>query len=616
MPTEGVEFITSEHVLSDFDRPFKVSAGPGAGKTYWLINNIKNILKNSSKLRPPSKISCITYTNVAVEEIKTRLDTSGDSVEVSTIHSFLYKCLVKPYVYLIRNNEGQPIVNIELLDGHDDHIPSAGKIRQDPILNRAVLQNRIIDDDELRDVLSSLDWHINGNTLTLQPREEWRRTRYKKLTNTGVFFKYKSLFWSEGTIHHEDVLYFAHEIIKSYPVILDFIASRYPYILVDEFQDTNPIQTKILKRLSDTGSIIGVIGDVAQSIFAFQGAARTDFLCFSLPEQQNYVMMYNRRSTHNIIKVLNHVRRGDETAQKCYREVDGTEVCLIVNKSIRSIVGQYKSEMTHLGFVGKNCIITRRNSTVTKLRNCEGNCDMSVWGDFSNLDRDRKRFIEIIISALEYANRMMVETAVKEAMKLLKPTKDGKLRNPFTSCSSEITEIFKTSIAVSLLEYLVNSRSAILTKNVFDFYADLVEFFSRYGITTKKIVAGRFKPFAQAAIVNDLVLALELGEEKNSGIRTIHKAKGAEFQSVLVYFDDNRDIVKYLLNPDISEESDDCRLYYVAMSRAEEFLCLATDELSLIEIDSLEELGIRLIGDTTSAPISPKENPSGLSVSL
>ena len=79
--------ITSDDLIP-IEQHFRVSAGPGAGKTHWLINHMKNVLHTSLRLGKTRKIACITYTNIAVLTILSRLGTSSNSVEVSTIHSF------------------------------------------------------------------------------------------------------------------------------------------------------------------------------------------------------------------------------------------------------------------------------------------------------------------------------------------------------------------------------------------------------------------------------------------------------------------------------------------------------------------------------------------------
>lgn len=99
------------------DCHFKVTAGPGAGKTHWLINHIKNVLAHSDRLGKCGKIACITYTNVGVDTIVRRLGLTTKGVEVCTIHSFFYNNIVKPYLWLIADDEG---FNLDLLKGEDD----------------------------------------------------------------------------------------------------------------------------------------------------------------------------------------------------------------------------------------------------------------------------------------------------------------------------------------------------------------------------------------------------------------------------------------------------------------------------------------------------------------
>lgn len=121
-----VETIVSD-TLIDREIPFRISAGPGAGKTHWLITHIQHVLQNSPRLGCNKKIACITYTNVAVETILKRLGFIADRVEVSTIHSFLYKNIVKPYLSFIANEFEFDVVK---MDGHDDHYLSRKKIKE------------------------------------------------------------------------------------------------------------------------------------------------------------------------------------------------------------------------------------------------------------------------------------------------------------------------------------------------------------------------------------------------------------------------------------------------------------------------------------------------------
>jgi len=122
MPVEPVLLESSDAILEDIENHFKVVAGPGAGKTRWLCNHVRNVLSKSERLNKCRKIACITYTNVGVDAIIKRLGDSIDKVEVSTIHSFLYKHIVKPYIFLIKDEFRLDPAKI---DGHDELIPSS-----------------------------------------------------------------------------------------------------------------------------------------------------------------------------------------------------------------------------------------------------------------------------------------------------------------------------------------------------------------------------------------------------------------------------------------------------------------------------------------------------------
>ena len=86
------------------------------------------------------------------------------------------------------------------------------------------------------------------------------------------------------------------------------IKARYPYIFVDEFQDTIPFVVDFLTQLGNEGVIVGVVGDKAQSIYDFLGATVQQFDNFTVPGMQEYEIRGNKRSTKQIIDLLNIVR--------------------------------------------------------------------------------------------------------------------------------------------------------------------------------------------------------------------------------------------------------------------------------------------------------------------
>jgi DNA helicase-2/ATP-dependent DNA helicase PcrA len=91
--------------LIDIERDFKIYAGPGSGKTTWLVSHLENVLEKSKRLGKTGRIACITYTNVAAEELISRLQCNKDRFDISTIHSFLYRNIIKPFSYHIEKDD-------------------------------------------------------------------------------------------------------------------------------------------------------------------------------------------------------------------------------------------------------------------------------------------------------------------------------------------------------------------------------------------------------------------------------------------------------------------------------------------------------------------------------
>ena len=108
-------------ILTEINVPFKISAGPGAGKTTWLVNHVQNVLKNSDRLNKTKKVACITYTRIGADtvdkRVKKRIGTNR--LDIGTIHSFLYRNVIKPFSYLIEKDEdGNELFNVDELSGH------------------------------------------------------------------------------------------------------------------------------------------------------------------------------------------------------------------------------------------------------------------------------------------------------------------------------------------------------------------------------------------------------------------------------------------------------------------------------------------------------------------
>ena len=223
--------INSDSVLTDIDSHFKVSAGPGAGKTYWLVNHIENVLHNSDKLFRTRKIACITYTNIGVETILKRLGTSSEQVEVSTIHSFLYKNVIKPYVSFVAEEFG---LNVAEMDGHDDIVLSNYSFLND--WKTKTGQQRIREDNTVIKAFTNLKWKFENNELKAKTDYPFKVGNYA--IKNDSYLEYKKMMWEKGLLHHDDVLFFSFQIINKFPFVINILNAKFPYLFIDEFQDS------------------------------------------------------------------------------------------------------------------------------------------------------------------------------------------------------------------------------------------------------------------------------------------------------------------------------------------------------------------------------------------
>lgn len=555
--------INSDYKIADVDNNFKISAGPGAGKTYWLVNHIKNILHNSSKLSITRKVACITYTNTAVETIYKRLGTSATQVEVSTIHSFLYKHIVKPYVSFISE---QYNLDISKIDGHDNIVLSNYGFLNE--WKARTKQQRIRDDETVVKAFNKLRWQIDNDDLVIKTPYPFRAGGYS--IRNDSYFEYKKMTWEKGLIHHDDVLFFSYQILKQQPFVVKVLLAKFPYLVVDEFQDCNPIQIEIFKTLGLEGVTTGIIGDSSQSIYKFQGADFNQFRDFNLPNTQEYNLNENRRSSNEIIALLNSIR--NDITQIPHRNIS------IENPKI--LIG----DMT------------------LALRRCKVLC---VQEDVNSLSRINitSNAMKAEISGVGLDSKLLEKLVVAD-----KPSSGNKYRSKLiSSCIKSIAFARESKFkdAINELEKFFNyktdkikgKRKALkyitILLNTYDEYksGSLIEFseFVRLKLEPNmtKVTRGAVKVFYEVHTLNQLLMCVNIPEDLSLH-KTIHKSKGDEFKNVLLVLEEESNI-DFLINSDL-ENDEEQRINYVAVSRAENRLFISVPTLSIEKQQALNNL--------------------------
>ncbi len=571
--------INSDYIITNIEQHFKVSAGPGAGKTHWLTKHIKNILARSTRLGKIRSIACLTYSNVAVDTIKERLGTSVQQVEVSTIHSFLYKHIVKPYAFTLSNEYN---LNVSKMDGHDEDFVSKSKcntwIENHPQKNKlkhpfSVSQLTKLDDNQkrLKNWLLSLNYKINSSIIEIKTdRNKAKKDRRDISLNSACLntleadlLGYKKLYWQDGILSHSDVLFFSYQIITKHCFVLDILRAKFPYFLIDEFQDTSPIQTAILKLLAEKETIVGVIGDPAQSIYGFQGADEKQFDSFILSGMQTYIMADNRRSTIQIIDLLNHIR--NRMPQNPCKDENGNDK--MGEKPILYIGDREKALEEIRKVVSNFTLLARQNETVTAIEHQLTGKRENLFKRLKEEDNtNRSRWIEACIKAVAFAQKDKFKDAIQELVRLY--------RREAVKSKIFIDEFQKhewRKQALEKMQILLSNLDSISGKSISEFSNQYLVKNGIFKIEVSKITVA--KPSHQKTF-EEYLKCVEV-KDNTGKYRTIHKAKGDEFDNTVLILEDDEE-VEFLRNPDLSKEEH--RIRYVAVSRAKKklFICVPT----------------------------------------
>lgn len=534
--------ITSEQTIP-IDEPFKVSAGPGAGKTHWLISHIKNVVSKSHKLDVVKKVACITYTNVGIDTITSRLNIGNDVVEVCTIHSFLYANVVKPYIHLVADDFELKLDKLVVID--DSNFKSEGTTAF--VLNRigkSWLDAKIY----LKGLLRAMWRYENHEYKHYKP--DYAQVYYlksgKRYVGNDWYMGFKRWLWSGGYISFDDILYFSYILLSRYPNIYKLIKAKYPYIFVDEFQDTIPFVVDFLTQLGNEGVIVGVVGDKAQSIYGFIGATVQQFDNFSVPKMQEYEIRGNKRSTKQIIDLLNVIRT--DFSQEWLSGLEGMVPELLVGDMLncyqQSIEKSGTNDVQSLAF---------QNVLANSMRKKNG-------------ARDVEKILEMDFDS--HAGRQMV---IKALIKAVEYTRMNDLRSAWYQL--DIINRDRT-LTIVLLRRLLNGYKNYKDGSLMDFYNFLV---NDLHVKIAQIEDKVIEDFYVSHTYADAALGVKDGDS-NDKHKTIHKSKGEEYDNVFVILKEEDDL-EFLLSPNLNDNNAH-RVYYVAASRAIKRLFINVPTLS------------------------------------
>lgn len=295
--------------------PSLIIAGAGSGKTKVLTCKIANILSHGF---PPYSIMALTFTNKAAREMKKRIgemvgERLAKALYAGTFHSIFLRFLSQYAEFL-----GYP-KGFTILDKGDQKSLVKRCIKElnldDKVYKPADVSSRI---SECKNNLITAQTYISYPELM----ESDRKTKRGKMHQ--VFALYTQRCEEQGIMDFDDLLLNMYKLICNFPEQFDTIRKRFQFILVDEYQDTNQLQYLILKALAQEHRNITVVGDDAQSIYAFRGARIENILNFQkdYPDAKLFRLERNYRSTQTIVDAANSVINRNRTrlTKECYSE--------------------------------------------------------------------------------------------------------------------------------------------------------------------------------------------------------------------------------------------------------------------------------------------------------
>ena len=277
--------------------PLLILAGAGSGKTRVLTHRIAYLIEE--KEVNPWNILAITFTNKAAGEMRERVDSLGgfgaESIWVSTFHSTCVRILRRYIEHLGYTT------SFSIYDSDDQKT-----------LMKQVFKTLDIDTKQYKErsvlgiISSAKDKLISPEEFLLNAGQDFRQKKVGE-----IYREYQNQLKKNNALDFDDLIVKTVELFQNNSQILDYYQERFRYIMVDEYQDTNTAQFKLISLLASKYGNLCVVGDDDQSIYRFRGADIENILSFeqTFPGARVIKLEQNYRSTQNILDAANGVIR-------------------------------------------------------------------------------------------------------------------------------------------------------------------------------------------------------------------------------------------------------------------------------------------------------------------
>ena len=599
------------------DGPALIIAGPGSGKTRVITSRIAWLINNENI--PIQEIAALTFTNKAANEMKNRIFHMLNIPpikflpNIGTFHSFC--------AYLIRENHN--ILNLDKNFAIYDSYDQTAVIKR--TLDELNLDTKLY---KPRVVLSI----ISGAKSKIQNPETYQKnisTAYAK--NIYEIYKiYQQKLIQSNALDFDDLLMKTFEMLNSNQEISNIYQSKYKYLLIDEFQDTNLIQYSIAKLIANKTNNIFVVGDPDQSIYSWRNADITNILNFKSDYNKSKIIYLNKnyRSSQNIIdasqsviseNATNYSRQITSVNEKgnliiSIESYDENEEAEIISREINSIISSDKIQLKDIAImyrtnaqsrafehylsslqipyqlVGGTRFYQRQEikDIIAYLRlNLNLHDDTSLLRIINIPTRGiGKSTIDKIILYANQSNISVFDAAtilsnINEDVEISKILSSGPKKNvkSFLNLITDINNKSKTFSVEEIITYIINKTNyknyllGSLT-NPEERLENIEELVSSINNFESENEEDKINLFLESvSLINDVD---HLNDEQDKlTLITLHQSKGLEFDSVFLTGLEDGTLPHVLSFESDSEMEEERRLMYVGITRAKRRLYLS-----------------------------------------
>ncbi|CAG0953690.1 MAG: UvrD-helicase domain-containing protein [Bacteroidetes bacterium] len=609
--------------VENTEGPVMVIAGAGSGKTRVLTYRIAHLI---NKGVDPFQILALTFTNKAAKEMKERIvritsESDAKSLWMGTFHSVFSRILRSeaekigyPSHFSIYNTDDSKNLLKDIIKGFnlDDK-----QYKTNMVFSRiSAAKNNLI----------SANAYINDKNIQAEDTQ-------RRLPEIGrIYLAYEQRCSKASAMDFDDLLFKTNILLRDFPEVLYKYQSRFKYILVDEYQDTNYSQYLIVKKLAARFQNICVVGDDAQSIYAFRGANIQNILNFQkdYSDAQTFKLEQNYRSTKSIVNTANRIItfNKEQLPKEVWTDNENGEKI----KVFQTLTDKEEGETIASGIYSRHlsehapfsdfAILYRTNAQSRSFEEAlrKRNIPYRIFGGISFYQRkeikDLLAYFRLVINPndeesfkriINYPLRGIGKTSIEKIMVLADQhqvslwdiaSKASHFGNDFnTGLIQKINEFITTIKSFSTLLFTQNAyelgnqiaqTSGILKElfsdtspegvsryeNIVELLNGLKEFVEDAQKENPKIIPTLDEYMQEIALLTDADKESE--EDKNTvSLMTIHMSKGLEFGHVYIVGLEEGLFPSQLSTQSRTDLEEERRLFYVALTRAQKSVTLS-----------------------------------------